>query len=317
MHHQWGIILAAGEGVRLRSVTADQRGVPVPKQFCAFRGRQSMLRCALERAERVIPRERILVVVSPAHHMWWEHELADRPPRNVLVQPSNRGTAVGVLFPLIEIIRRDAAAAVRIFPSDHYVEDETILQAALEDVMERARWQADRVILLGMAPEGPDPDYGWIVPASDDPGPIVEVAAFVEKPTVERAAQLQREDALWNSFMLWSPGHLLLRLYLEHLSEVASLFLRRLERMAPEVWDPSELESVYRVLPKRDFSRDLLEPAVHDLAVFRVPPCGWSDLGTPERVVQCLARVRNDPSPEAWSPRPGERLLMVPESLVA
>lgn len=37
-------------------------------------------------------------------------------------------------------------------------------------------------------------------------------------------------------------------------------------------------------IPQLDFSRDVLEPAGKDLWVHRVPPCGWTDLGTPKRL---------------------------------
>src|SRR5262245_3901959 len=36
--HDWAIVLAAGEGTRLRSLTTMADGVPVPKQFCSLDG---------------------------------------------------------------------------------------------------------------------------------------------------------------------------------------------------------------------------------------------------------------------------------------
>jgi len=37
-------------------------------------------------------------------------------------------------------------------------------------------------------------------------------------------------------------------------------------------------------LPVVDFSREVLEPAAGRLRLLRVAPCGWTDLGTPERI---------------------------------
>jgi hypothetical protein len=37
-----------------------------------------------------------------------------------------------------------------------------------------------------------------------------------------------------------------------------------------------------------DFSRELLERCTDDLTVVAVPPCGWSDLGTPTRLMRFL-----------------------------
>jgi hypothetical protein len=76
----------------------------------------------------------------------------------------------------------------------------------------------------------------------------------------------------------------LLRLFATRLSAIAASFSAH----DPER-DPS-LEALYARLPSADFSRDVLQPGAADLDVLPVPPCGWNDLGTPERVAQCLAR---------------------------
>jgi len=47
----WAIILAGGDGTRLRSLTTDETGVSVPKQFCSLRGDRSLLHEALARAD--------------------------------------------------------------------------------------------------------------------------------------------------------------------------------------------------------------------------------------------------------------------------
>jgi hypothetical protein len=53
------------------------------------------------------------------------------------------------------------------------------------------------------------------------------------------------------------------------------------------------LAEVYRDLETLDFCRDVLQGEESALRVIPVPQCGWSDLGTPERVACCLDR---------WSP---------------
>jgi hypothetical protein len=51
---------------------------------------------------------------------------------------------------------------------------------------------------------------------------------------------------------------------------------------------------LYDRLPELDFSRDLLEGRAADLCVLRVPPCGWSDLGTPRRVGEIVKRLSSE-----------------------
>ena len=48
----------------------------------------------------------------------------------------------------------------------------------------------------------------------------------------------------------------------------------------------------YDTLDATDFSREILQRSVDRMDMIAVPPCGWTDLGTPERVAACLASQR-------------------------
>lgn len=60
----WTVLLAAGEGNRVRSYTCDANGEPIPKQFWALGGGDSLLCWAVRRASRLVPAKRIVVVVA-------------------------------------------------------------------------------------------------------------------------------------------------------------------------------------------------------------------------------------------------------------
>src|SRR5262245_21480212 len=83
----WVVILAAGDGQRLAAITTGPDGRAVPKQFCSLDGERSLLRATLQRAARLAPPERTLVVVAAAHEAWWLRELHDLPAGNILAQP--------------------------------------------------------------------------------------------------------------------------------------------------------------------------------------------------------------------------------------
>jgi hypothetical protein len=51
---------------------------------------------------------------------------------------------------------------------------------------------------------------------------------------------------------------------------------------------------LYQRMPELDFSRDLLEGRERALRVLEVPPCGWSDLGTPNRVGQTVRHLMRE-----------------------
>jgi len=66
-HDLWGLVLAGGEGKRLEEYVRQLRGESLPKQYVNFIGTRSMLEHTFDRAERLIPRQRILTIVSKHH----------------------------------------------------------------------------------------------------------------------------------------------------------------------------------------------------------------------------------------------------------
>ena len=295
--HDWALVLAAGEGTRLRSLTTGADGVAVPKQYCHVHGKASLLQTALHRAERVVPRERTLAVVAAHHRRWWRHELGALAAENLVVQPRNRGTAVGILLPLLEVLRRDPEARLLVLPSDHYVDEEDVLAESAHRAFAEIDRHPEKVVLLGIAPDTGDTEYGWI-----SPGPIAgegffEVASFVEKPEEVVASRLRRRGGVWNSFIFVARGRTLLRLYERRLPGLVRGLTGAFANRSSGVRRWSEVSALYDRLPARDFSGDLLQGSEAALRLLPVPACGWTDLGTPSRVLSCLGPASLTPGP--------------------
>jgi mannose-1-phosphate guanylyltransferase len=266
----------------------------VPKQYCSLDGGPTLLELALSRAERLVPYERIVCVVAAAHRRWWMRDLVPLPETNVIVQPCNRGTSVGLLLPLLEILRRDPRATVVILPSDHFVADEAVLETAARGALTDLRDHPDAVILLGVEPGVFDADYGWIVPGRPLAEGLSQVARFVEKPDPAEAHRLIDLGGLWNSLVVVARARRLLALY-EELNPALLWWIRLAQ--ADEYAAPSwSLEAVYPLIPPSDLSRDILEKASDALLVERVPPCGWNDVGTPARLARCLRATESVPA---------------------
>jgi len=189
MHEQherklWGIVLAAGEGMRVRSFLQKIYGGLGIKQFCAVIGRRSMLENTLARVERLIPRERILVVVSQDHQPEVQTQLAPWPIQNVIVQPLNRDTASGILLPLAQVSHRAPFATVAIFPSGHFILDEGRFMTFVQKAVAETQWFPRELTLLGMTPDGLEDGYGWIEPDDQKEGRETRaVRQFWEKPS--------------------------------------------------------------------------------------------------------------------------------------
>ena len=284
----WSVVLAAGDGSRLRTLTTDRFGVTVPKQFCSVGGGPSLLRMALARAGTVAGPGRCMVVVREEHRHWWEPEVSDLPADNVIVQPYNRGTASGLVHAALQVLLQDPTGIVAVLPAGHLVEDENTLATALMLAIRSQEVRAGRLVLLGVAPDAPDTGYEWIRPGERRPGGSHRVSALVQKPSAVAAERLLREGALWNSLIFVCAAAALLRL-MEHAAPHV------LERFGLPALLPGEdrshaLATMFQRMPKADFSRDVLPRVARRLRVIPVPPCGWTDLGTPERVMAATRR---------------------------
>src|SRR5438132_446793 len=109
-NHTWAVILAGGEGMRLRSLTQLVCGDNRPKQFVPIFGDRTLLSQTRQRLAKAVPAERTVFVVVKAHQRFYARELADVAPSRIVVQPNNKGTAAAIAYSLIRILQEDPDA---------------------------------------------------------------------------------------------------------------------------------------------------------------------------------------------------------------
>lgn len=288
---QWAIILAAGEGKRLESFRVGETERPIPKQFRSLDGQGSMLEWTIQRAVALVPMERIVCIVAEEHRCWWQSQLHDLPATNIVVQPSNKGTAAGILLPLFTVLKRDRLASVLILPSDHFVDDEKELGGALREAYRLARVNDRKVVLIGIEAGADVADYGWILPRTAADAAVTNgVLAFSEKPDPVTARRLQGQGALVNSLIMAATGMALLKLFTEAVPALVSQFFCQ---WLADDGGLSHTRQLYAELSPCDFSREVLERKPESLLVHPAPSsCGWIDLGTPARMSRFLDRYQ-------------------------
>lgn len=300
----WGIILAGGDGTRLRPLTRRITGDERPKQFCPIFGRETLLERTLRRTALTVPTDRTLLVVTRAHERFYRPLLEDIPPHCAVVQPENRGTAPAILYSLLRVAATAPESSVAIFPSDHYISDDEAFMYYVEAAFEAVRAMPESVILLGINPKNPETEYGWIEPADPIfltvPGTLFGVRRFWEKPLPLLAQRLLSKGCFWNSFVMVGRAQGLLSLIEQNLPRLYHEF----ESVRPALNTHREtlsVEALYGGLAPSNFSQEVLASTPQHLAVLPVAGVEWSDWGEPSRVLSSLARIGIQPE---WAPVP-------------
>jgi mannose-1-phosphate guanylyltransferase len=278
----WSVVLAAGKGRRLASVTGG-----TPKQFWRADDRPSLLQATFSRLSPLVPPERNTVIIDRAHLRFvpaWGQ--APWPAERIVLQPEDRGTAAGVLLALTPVLETAPDAVVVLTPSDHGIADPAQFRAGVRDAAAAVRSGDVEAVLFGAQASAPVTDYGWITPGPPyqwaNGRPLRRVDGFVEKPTADHASQLFAARAVWNTMVMVARADALLALYRSHLPVLAETF--GAHRRLPADEREAFLTAFYAELTPADFSRDVLTHA-RGLAVYTWDrSIGWSDLGTPDRL---------------------------------
>lgn len=266
---RWAVVLAGGVGSRFWPLSTERR----PKQLLPLVTDRPLLVEQLERLAPIADAAHTLVLTNAALVEPIARAAPQIPRDNILAEPKPAGTAAALAWAAHEIVRRDGPTAAMIsVHADWSIRDPDGFRAALRLAADAAE-RHDALVTVGIVPVRADPGFGYIEPGDvvnglGGNGAVRRVRRFVEKPSRERATEMQAAGYLWNSgIFVWRVGVLLDEVR-AHAPEVAPALARHGDSMAaffgavrPIAIDHAVLERSSRVLVVRgDF--------------------GWDDVGT-------------------------------------
>ena len=290
----WTLILAGGDGKRLSALTRRITGDPRPKQFCPLLDRgETLLDRTRRRVDLLSRTDHQIVVVTRTHEPYYRPLVTDLAPGRLVVQPHNRGTAAGLLYPLLRISELAGDVPVAIFPSDHFVDDDLVFMSTVSSAVAAVTEHPGLVILLGIEAATPETEYGWIEPVERplpiDGEPVFPIRRFWEKPDPQLADDLFSRGCLWNSFVMVGRVTAFLELIAAGIPGLLRAFAP-IRRALGSPLEASAADLVYATLPEVNISERGLEPDADRLGVVRVKGVEWSDWGNADRVFATIRR---------------------------
>jgi mannose-1-phosphate guanylyltransferase len=255
-HHRWAVVLAG-------SMSERQWGI-VPKQYNSLKGAGPPIHDAIRRAQNIVGHERVCIVVEHDHHQYWSPLASIVPPSNLLMQPSNCGTAIAILLAVLAVADRDPFAHV----------------LAMNRTLDQLSSSALELVFVGVEAKHPASDLGYILPGARLRQGLSRVRQFIERPTTTLARQLCQHGALWSTSLFGSWAFSVLALLREHLPAIVDIMRTTLAQADSPPQRMRALAALYERLPTVDFARTISQRSRSMMHVIHASGCGWTNPGS-------------------------------------
>jgi len=185
----------------------------MPKQLLPLLGKQSLLQDTLQRAKAVSSTPALLVCNS-GHRFQVAEQLRSSgcDAATILLEPVGRNTAPAIAVAAHEALQQHGSAAqLLVLPADHVIVDTEAFVRAAKQASELAG--DHRAVAFGIRATRPETGFGYLESGEAIAGfaGAAEIAAFVEKPDLERAETfIAGGRHYWNGGMFLFPARWLL-----------------------------------------------------------------------------------------------------------
>ncbi len=286
------VIMAGGSGTRLWPLSRAL----YPKQFLILSGNQSLFQQAHLRLQALagegVEVSKHCIVGNEEHRFLVLDQLREvkGEPASLLLEPAGRNTAPAVTLAALQATADGADPILVVTPADQTVVDSAAYTTALRKAVAAAA--LGDIVILGITPDKPETGFGYIRTSGADGQGVRDVAAFVEKPNLEKA-----QAYLADGGYFWNSGMFVMR---------ASRWLAALSHFRPDIADATKAsfavrttdaqfvrpgKEEFKAVPSESVDYAVMEqcPAQPDAGfkVRMVPlDAGWSDLGAWDAVWQ-------------------------------
>ncbi len=269
------VILAGGRGARFWPRSRRRK----PKQLLPIPGGATLIQQTANRLRGLVPPERIWVYTNGLLRRAVRRQLPDVPAKQIVAEPVPRNTAPCIGLAAKMLLREDHEAVMGVFPADHLIENEREHRVILRRAAAAA--DADRLLVLGIAPRWAETGYGYIeFPKGTRAGgeTPVDVIGFHEKPPPETAERFLRAgNFFWNSGQfVWRARALADAL--EQFLPQTSKTIEGIVSVSPRNFNKS-LAAHYAACRNISVDSGILEKS-DNIAGFAAADLGWNDIGS-------------------------------------
>ena len=271
------VIMAGGVGSRLYPLSTPQK----PKQFLDLLGcGKALVRLTYERFLAADP-DAVFWVVTSAEYVHFVRELVPEIPESqILAEPAARNTAPCIALACWKIKAVCPDANIVVTPADAYVPDAAAFGASIRTALAFTA-DSNAIVCLGIKPDSPHTGYGYIH-APAEPGKVVKVLEFKEKPSLEVAQGYLAEGGYWwnAGIFVWNVNTIEAELR-AHAPQICSI----MDELAPSFGTEGERGAISELFPqceKISIDYAVMEKSSEVYAL--AADWEWSDLGSFEAI---------------------------------